>query len=167
MENLFWNDQCRCSILSNRQPENCYQNETSWTFRPCYAPIFSNFVSPNAKECTSACLFVVGIRSVILYGYIHNQQLFYPMYRGIGNLLFFISIHFVRTSLNFRHVDSLLNLCTYRIIRHVWRSTESDKLSTLEATAYIQKRCISLLNGLDQELDIEIISLAVYPLIYR
>lgn len=90
MENLFWNDQCLCSILSNRQPENCYQNETSSTFRPCYAPIFSNFVSPNAKECTSACLFVVGIRSVILYGHIHNQQLFYPMYRGIGNLLFFI-----------------------------------------------------------------------------
>lgn len=124
-ENLCWNDQCHCFVLSLFfSPSNLvisprinpnYINvklcrlslghacclgvnffpSLSFTF---YSPFVfnSNFVFPKCKGMrTRTSLFSVlnGTRSVISYGhYLQLTIIPYPMYSGIGNLLFLFQL---------------------------------------------------------------------------
>lgn len=132
-ENLCWNDQCHCFVLSLFfSPSNLvisprinpnYINvklcrlslghacclgvnffpSLSFTF---YSPFVfnSNFVFPKCKGMrtrTSLLSVLNGTRSVISYGhYLQLTIIPYPMYSGIGNLLFYSScfLSFLRYS---------------------------------------------------------------------
>jgi len=115
MENLFWNDQYLCSILSNRQPENCCQNCCQMKLYqllghtvPEYLAILCPQTRRNARPHVFCCRYSkydilwTYSQSTIILSYVQRHR----------KLTVFILVHFVCASLNYRHVDSFFIICT-------------------------------------------------------
>lgn len=135
MENLFWNDQClRFSILSDRQSETVVRTKLHQLSLGHALPgISSNFMFPNAKECTPVHLSTIYQRSkcdIFLWTYSQLTIILSYVQRHLET--YFIPDYFVRASLN---VDSLFNFIHAQNYSKQYRELiENNKLSTFEKT---------------------------------